>query len=68
MNYTLIVRPEWPALVIMQRFCCDVHVQAVDAEIGSRGMYRLPAVVMDRHKIVEYNKHFGSRQVLRAPI
>jgi|NorSeaMetagenome_1021524.scaffolds.fasta_scaffold09342_3 hypothetical protein len=53
MNYTLIVRPEWPALVIMQRFCCDVHVQAVDAEIGSRGMYSLPAVVMDRHKIVE---------------
>ena len=52
-SYTLIVRPEWPALVIMQRFCCDVHVQAVDAEIGSRGMYSLPAVVMDRHKIVE---------------
>ena len=35
-------------------------------------MYRLPAVVIDRHYIVGYKKHFGSRhtigQVLRAPI
>ena len=54
--------------MIIHLFFCDVHLQAVDACIGSWRMYRMHTVVMDRHKIVEYNKHFGSRQVLRAPI